>query len=76
MPPRRWPRPKVFEWLQHEGNIAHDEKHRTFKRGIGMLRVVAAPHLDFPGDDAILSVGTAGGAAGARVRNTPALRDP
>ena len=35
-----WPRPRVFEWLQREGNIAEDEMHRVFNCGIGMVAVV------------------------------------
>jgi phosphoribosylformylglycinamidine cyclo-ligase len=35
-----WPRPKLFEWLQREGNVAEDEMHRVFNCGIGMVIVV------------------------------------
>ncbi len=37
-----WPRPKVFDWLQREGNVAEAEMHRVFNCGIGMVVVVAA----------------------------------
>ena len=37
-----WPRPKLFSWLQAEGNVAEDEMHRVFNCGIGMAVVVAA----------------------------------
>jgi phosphoribosylformylglycinamidine cyclo-ligase len=36
-----WPRPKLFDWLQREGNVAEDEMHRVFNCGIGMVVVVA-----------------------------------
>ena len=36
-----WPRPKLFNWLQREGNVAEDEMHRVFNCGIGMVVVVA-----------------------------------
>ncbi|QEL65844.1 phosphoribosylaminoimidazole synthetase [Oryzomicrobium terrae] len=37
-----WPRPKLFQWLQAEGNVAEDEMHRVFNCGIGMVIVVPA----------------------------------
>lgn len=36
-----WPRPKVFQWLQSEGNVAEDEMHRVFNCGIGLAVIVA-----------------------------------
>ena len=36
-----WPRPKLFQWLQSEGNVAESEMHRVFNCGIGMVVVVA-----------------------------------
>jgi len=36
-----WPRPKLFDWLQAEGNVAEQEMHRVFNCGIGMVVVVA-----------------------------------
>ncbi len=36
-----WPRPKLFDWLQAEGNVAENEMHRVFNCGIGMVIVVA-----------------------------------
>ena len=35
-----WPRPKIFQWLQREGNVAEDEMHRVFNCGIGMVMVL------------------------------------
>jgi len=35
-----WRRPRIFDWLQHEGAIASDEMHRVFNCGIGMVLVV------------------------------------
>lgn len=36
-----WQRPKLFQWLQSEGNVAEGEMHRVFNCGIGMVVVVA-----------------------------------
>ena len=36
-----WPRPKLFDWMQAEGNVAEQEMHRVFNCGIGMVIVVA-----------------------------------
>lgn len=41
-----WPRPKLFDWMQKEGNVAENEMHRTFNCGIGMVVIVAAEHAD------------------------------
>ncbi len=43
---KAWPRPKLFDWLQREGNVAEDEMHRVFNCGIGMAIVVAANDAD------------------------------
>ncbi len=37
-----WPRPRLFEWLQRNGNVAEAEMHRVFNCGIGMVMIVAA----------------------------------
>ncbi len=37
----RWQRPKLFDWLQREGNVAEGEMHRVFNCGIGMVVIVA-----------------------------------
>ncbi|HET7776782.1 MAG TPA: AIR synthase-related protein, partial [Azospira sp.] len=39
-----WQRPKLFDWLQAEGNVSDDEMHRVFNCGIGMVVVVAKEH--------------------------------
>ena len=36
-----WTMPAVFDWLQREGNVAHDEMLRTFNCGIGYALIVA-----------------------------------
>lgn len=36
-----WVRPKLFQWLQAEGNVAEAEMHRVFNCGIGMVVIVA-----------------------------------
>jgi phosphoribosylformylglycinamidine cyclo-ligase len=41
----KWPRPKLFDWLQAEGNVAESEMHRVFNCGIGMVVVVASEHV-------------------------------
>ncbi|MCL2523350.1 MAG: phosphoribosylformylglycinamidine cyclo-ligase [Betaproteobacteria bacterium] len=37
-----WPRPRLFDWLQAEGQVAENEMHRVFNCGIGLALVVAA----------------------------------
>lgn len=37
-----WPRPRLFEWLQRNGNVAEAEMHRVFNCGVGMVAIVAA----------------------------------
>jgi phosphoribosylformylglycinamidine cyclo-ligase len=39
-----WPRPPVFQWLQHTGNVAEDEMFRVFNCGIGMVLVLSKDH--------------------------------
>ncbi len=36
-----WKRPALFDWLQHEGNVAADEMWRTFNCGIGYALICA-----------------------------------
>ncbi|MGE0666579.1 MAG: phosphoribosylformylglycinamidine cyclo-ligase [Sphingomonadales bacterium] len=43
---RSWPRPAVFGWLQHEGNVPEDDMIRTFNCGIGMAVVVPVDRAD------------------------------
>ena len=40
-----WPRPPVFQWLQHTGNVAEDEMFRVFNCGIGMVLVLSRDHV-------------------------------
>lgn len=37
-----WEMPKVFKWLQQEGNVDRLEMYRTFNCGIGMILVLPA----------------------------------
>ncbi|XP_075398463.1 trifunctional purine biosynthetic protein adenosine-3 [Tenrec ecaudatus] len=37
---RTWSIPRVFSWLQHEGNLSEEEMARTFNCGIGAVLVV------------------------------------
>ena len=39
---KAWRRESVFEWLQHQGNVADAEMYRVFNCGIGMTIQVAA----------------------------------
>jgi phosphoribosylformylglycinamidine cyclo-ligase len=41
----KWQRPKLFDWLQREGNVAEGEMHRVFNCGIGMVVVVARENV-------------------------------
>jgi phosphoribosylformylglycinamidine cyclo-ligase len=41
---RAWQMPKLFHWLQEQGNVAPQEMYRTFNCGIGMVVVVAKEH--------------------------------
>lgn len=41
-----WERPKLFQWLQAEGNVAESEMHRVFNCGIGMVVIVAQADAD------------------------------
>ena len=41
-----WQRPKLFDWLQREGNVAESEMHRVFNCGIGMVVVVARENVE------------------------------
>jgi phosphoribosylformylglycinamidine cyclo-ligase len=36
-----WQRPRLFDWLQAEGQVAEMEMHRVFNCGIGMVLIVA-----------------------------------
>lgn len=42
---KNWVRPKIFDWLQQNGNIADAEMARTFNCGIGLILVVAAEEV-------------------------------
>lgn len=41
-----WPRPKLFDWLQAEGQVAENEMHRVFNCGIGMVVIVGAAEAE------------------------------
>ena len=40
-----WPVPPIFHLLQARGNIPDAEMLRTFNNGIGLVLVVAEPHV-------------------------------
>jgi phosphoribosylformylglycinamidine cyclo-ligase len=41
-----WQRPKIYNWLQQQGNVTDLEMYRTFNNGIGMVVCVAAEDAD------------------------------
>jgi len=41
-----WQWPKIFDWLQEEGNIESREMYRTFNCGIGMCVIVSVDDVD------------------------------
>jgi phosphoribosylformylglycinamidine cyclo-ligase len=41
-----WQLPKLFQWLQAEGNVDAQEMYRTFNCGIGMVVIVDAADAD------------------------------
>lgn len=41
-----WEMPKLFQWLQSEGNVDAQEMYRTFNCGIGMVVIVSAQDAD------------------------------
>lgn len=43
---KSWQLPKLFQWLQREGNVDIQEMYRTFNCGIGMVVVVAPEHAE------------------------------
>jgi phosphoribosylformylglycinamidine cyclo-ligase len=43
---KSWELPKLFKWLQEQGNVAEQEMYRTFNCGIGMVVIVSAADAD------------------------------
>lgn len=43
---KAWQLPKLFQWLQSQGNVDTQEMYRTFNCGIGMVVVIAAEQAD------------------------------
>ena len=41
-----WQWPKIFDWLQEQGNIDTQEMYRTFNCGIGMCAIVAPDDVE------------------------------
>lgn len=41
-----WPKYALFDWLQREGNISHEEMWRTFNCGVGYALVVSPEQTD------------------------------
>lgn len=42
----RWPVPPLFQLIQQTGEIPHDQMHRVFNMGIGMILVVAPEQVE------------------------------
>jgi phosphoribosylformylglycinamidine cyclo-ligase len=42
---KSWELPKLFQWLQAQGNITHNELYKTFNCGIGMAIVLDKAHV-------------------------------
>ena len=40
-----WDLPRLFKWLQTQGNITHIEMYKTFNCGIGMAVVLDPAHV-------------------------------
>ena len=43
---RSWPKPPVFDVMQHIGNVDKNEMYRTFNMGIGMVFIVDPSNID------------------------------
>ena len=43
---RSWPKPSVFDVMQHIGNVDKNEMYRTFNMGIGMVFIVDPSNID------------------------------
>jgi len=41
-----WKQPKIFQWIQQNGNVEDEEMFRTFNCGVGMVIVVKAEDAD------------------------------
>ena len=59
--PASWAQPKIFQWLQDQGNIATSEMYRVLNCGVGMIVVIskessneAINHLNSCGENAWL----------------------
>ncbi|MDC0075680.1 phosphoribosylformylglycinamidine cyclo-ligase [Candidatus Thioglobus sp.] len=59
--PASWTQPKIFQWLQDQGNIATSEMYRVLNCGVGMIVVIskessneAINHLNSCGENAWL----------------------
>ena len=43
---KSWQMPKLFHWLQEQGNVAGQEMYRTFNCGIGMVVIISPADAD------------------------------
>ena len=44
--PESWPVPPIFDEIARVGGVAPDEMARVFNRGVGMVLIVEAGHVD------------------------------
>ncbi len=42
----QWPLPPIFKLLEEEGPVDHDEMHRTFNMGLGMMGIISPDDVD------------------------------
>ena len=42
----QWTIPPIFNWLEQNGPVDHDEMHRTFNMGLGMMGIVAPADVE------------------------------
>ena len=67
---KAWTRPKLFDWLQEQGQVADSEMHRVFNCGIGMV-VVVAPEHEAPALALLREAGENASAIGRIARREP-----
>ncbi len=41
-----WPIPPIFEWLEENGPVDHNEMYKTFNMGLGLMGIVSAAEIE------------------------------